>query len=117
VYARGVRSLWIRGRHPKLATSRDTSNGPDWRDVHQALANLELFAACKITLCIHNGGSSDASYLILEAKAEKDHAGWTDRPRSVYVQSTMRQLNVKTLSAAFLNLLHQLDTAVYKQMF
>lgn len=98
-----------------MAVNRDTSNGPDWKDVHLALCNAELFSNTKITLCIHNSGQSGTQYLVLEARAEGEDGPRPVAKRLVLVQSTMRQLNVKTLSAAFLNLLHQLDRKLYSE--
>lgn len=92
-----------------MAVSRDSSNGPDWKDLHQALCNIELFNQCQISLCIHNRGSDGAKYLILEARArelpERSGEVW----RSASVVASMKQLNARTLSAAFLNLLNRLD--------
>lgn len=99
-----------------MASSRGTSNGPDWQDVHQALMNQELFYGQKITLCLHSVTSQGVGYLVLEARTEPEVSTSGVVKRSVCVNATMRSLNVKTLSAAFTNLLYQLDRAVEKAM-
>lgn len=85
-------------------------------DVHQALINQELFYGTKIHLCIHSAGLDGVSYLVLEARTEPSIGSSGEVKRSVCVNATMRALNVKTLSAAFLNLLMRLDHAVEKAM-
>lgn len=95
-----------------MALSRGTSNGPDWRDVTQAIVNYELLWQCRITLSIHLDGSDGVRYLMVEAKAEFNLESSGVPLHSVCVTSTMRQLNVQTLSAAMLNLLHKLDREI-----
>lgn len=95
-----------------LASSRGTSNGPDWKDVHQTLLNYELLYGTKIHLCLHSAGLDGVEYLVLEAKTEPYLSTNGEVSRSVCVNATMRSLNVKTLSAAFMNLLFRLDRAV-----
>jgi len=95
-----------------LASSRGTSNGPDWKDVTQALVNYELLWQCRITLSILLDGSDGVSYLMVEGKAEFKEWETGGVLHSVCVSSTMRQLNATTLSAAMLHLLHKLDREI-----
>lgn len=95
-----------------LASSRGTSNGPDWKDVHQALVNAEHWYGQPITLCIHSAGLHGAKYLVMEARAQAEVGSNGEVLRSVCVNATMSALNVKTLSSAFLNLLLRLDYAM-----
>lgn len=98
-----------------MASSRGTSNGPDWKDVHQALLNLERFAGQKITLSIRSAGLDGAQYLVLEARTEPQVGSDGEVMPSAYVSATMRSLNVRTLSAAFLNLLHKADAQLWPE--
>ena len=96
-----------------MASSRGTLNGPDWRDVHQALLNLEKFSGQRIILSIHSAGLDGAQYLVLEAKTLPGVGKDGEVLPSAFVSATMRSLNVTTLSAAFLNLLHKADAQLW----
>ena len=98
-----------------MASSRLTSNGPDWRDVHQGLINLERLCGQRITLSIHSAGLDGAQYLVLEAKTEVGVGKDGEVLPSAFVSATMRSLNVTTLSAAFLNLLHKVDAQLWQE--
>lgn len=95
-----------------MAQSRRSSNGPDWKDVTQALVNFEEFWDCSITLSIRADGSPGAKFLMLEGKAEPRNSTVGVVLHSVCVSTSMRQLNAGSLSAAMLNLLHKLDREV-----
>lgn len=95
-----------------LASSRDTSNGPDWKDVTQALVNYERFWQCQITLSIHLDGSDGVRIMMLEARADPTNDTNSGLLHSVLVSASMRSLNAVTLSAAILNVLHKLDREV-----
>lgn len=95
-----------------LASSRGTSNGPDWKDVTQALVGYEHFWQSKIILSIQLSGESGVKVLMLEGKVTPREEGESARFKSVYLSVLMRGLNATTLSAAFLNLLHRLDREV-----
>ena len=95
-----------------MASSRGTSNGPDWKDVTQALVNYERFWGCQITLSIHLDGSNDVRVMMLEARADPTNNSNSGLLHSVLVSASMRSLNAVTLSAAILNVLHKLDREV-----
>ena len=96
----------------KLASSRDTSNGPDWKDVTQAIINYELLWGCRICLNIHVDGFHGRQFLLVEGMAVQTPDSPGGLLHSVSVSASMRSLNVTTLEAAFLAVLHKLDREV-----
>lgn len=95
-----------------MASSRGTSNGPDWKDVTQAIINYELLWQCKIILNTHVDGLPGEQFLMLEAIAIPVEKVSGVPLHLVSVSSTMKQLNAASLSAATLHLLHKLDREV-----
>lgn len=95
-----------------MASSRGTSNGPDWKDVTQAIINYELLWQCRITLSIHVDGLPEEQFLMLEGVAVPMEEAGGAPLHSACVSSTMKQLNATSLSAAAIHLLHKLDREI-----
>lgn len=92
-----------------MASSRGTSNGPDWRDIALAMEAFEAQEDCRlsITLCsaIDKNGCAD---LIMQAQALRDGEGLeviTLASASVTCSGTHPQ----TLDGALFRLMYALD--------
>lgn len=92
-----------------LASSRETSNGPDMRDTAQALNSFEESNNVRIIVTIRSCGLSDGGNMWYEAKAITRPSAGVVPALLASVQLSCGALNIKTMDAAIMNLLYQLD--------
>jgi hypothetical protein len=97
-----------------LASSRDTRNGPDWRDVAQAILNYQGFwcARCEIVVTAEHG--TKTGDLIVTARALKDS---DTAPGPVVLASasvSARSQNYVSLESVVMKALFDCDVAMYR---
>jgi len=98
----------------RLASSRETSNGPDWRDVHTSLQYLQEDHNCTIVLSVGPCGTKMKPDLHLWVTATKEDTETGVPQPLLSVNSRFTRMNVQTLEAAIMSLVHQLDYELVK---
>ena len=92
-----------------MASSRDTSNGPDWKDIAAALQAFQSQEELDLTVILRAVGTENRPDLEVEVQArpkliwKQEAAPWD------YVKLTCSATQRKTLEAALLAALYQLD--------
>lgn len=92
-----------------MASSRDSSNTPDWRDIASAMAAYEQQEACTLELTVVSAGSAEKPdmRLVLRSGLEVGEDG--EVKPSVYASALCSKERFRTLESAILFLLYQLD--------
>lgn len=98
-----------------MASSRDTSNGPDWRDVVRAGLELSSVWEVPFTVTMVLTGTAKSPEMVLEAEttAEAPENGGA-RP-SGCARVSMRSGVAGSLEAGLLRLLYELDADIYRK--
>lgn len=98
-----------------MASSRDTSNGPDWKDVARAMLEFEGGEENILTVKIAASGTQNAPKLLLLA-AKTGPAGAPLVPQLLGSASVhMPGSGAGDLCAALLSLLYELDKDEYRR--
>lgn len=98
-----------------MASSRDTSNGPDWKDVTRALLDFQRSWEHPITIRLVPSGTFKFPKLTMQACA------WSEDPESpaatclAYASVSMPGNGAGDLCAALLLLGYELDKDVYRR--
>jgi len=98
-----------------LASSRDTQNGPDWKDVARALLDFERTLDCSISVTVKAAGSFRTPLLLMQAAAW-GHA--TDSQEAKLLASasvSMPGAGAGDIAAALLLLGYELDKEAYRR--
>jgi len=97
-----------------LASSRDTSNGPDWKDVIQAIFNYQQFwdAHAEIVICAEGGGKTGDLVIVARALRGRECEAAPTTLASVSV--SCRREGYKGLESAIMKALFDLDVAIYR---
>lgn len=98
-----------------MASSRDTSSGPDWKDVVRALLYLEKTSDTSIRLGLRAGGTERNPVLLLVASAVS--AEDISPGASIWASASvsMPGVGVGDTDAALLYLVYELDKDIYRQ--
>lgn len=96
-----------------MASSRGTSNGPDWQDVAQAVLNYEKFNTCAIKIVIEARPGQKASDLLIVASAYERNSVDGEASRWASASVSCRQQGYVGLEAAIMKSLYDLDVALY----
>lgn len=100
-----------------MASRADTQNGPDWRDVASALEAFQqdngLVLRVQLTFC----GTTKKPDLLMEVYSDMQLDDDGEVKKSVSVTSRFVRLNVKTVEAAILCLLHTADYAMVEEKY
>jgi hypothetical protein len=96
-----------------LASSRDTRNGPDWKDITQAVINYELFNRCQIdvTLSFSKDGKHGGCLIVADAHGQRGEPPDQKHLASASVRCTND--GYLTLEAYILKCLFDLDVAMW----
>jgi hypothetical protein len=98
-----------------LASSRDTSNGPDWKDVATSLAHYEDEWQATVELIMRptlNHGQRDMQVVLTAAPIWAVNG---EVPRSVLRSVLLSHSGLKTLEAAITYLLLSVDFALVEE--
>jgi hypothetical protein len=94
-----------------LASSKGTSNGPDWQDVTQAILNYELWQGSQIKILIEARPGKKTGDLIVTAEAMGVAPSYQGQLPSASVSVSCRSAGYLELSATILKALYDLDLA------
>jgi hypothetical protein len=92
-----------------LASSRDSSNGPDWTDVAVCMAALEEFHAVDVSLQMLRDGARDSGSIKLVAIAKRKLATNGVAPPSVSRARWLTEHRPDRVAAMAFRLLYELD--------
>ncbi len=92
-----------------MASSRDSSNSPDWRDLADILNAFEDENHLTVNIRLSPVVTGTTTDIRLEAVWWKVGEDYVDRRHSDYLSVTCLATNRKSLEAAILALLYQLD--------
>jgi len=96
-----------------LASSRDTSNGPDWQDVASALVNYERFTGVVFVVELTASEGAKSPDLLVTAQAfEKGSRSLGARPL-VSVSVSCRRQGYLKVESAVMKAMYDLDVALY----
>jgi len=97
-----------------LASSRDTSNGPDWQDVAQAILNYQSFWQGRAELVLSAVAGPKTGDLVIVARVL---SGEVEGPApSIWASASVscRREGYKGLESAIMKALFDLDIALYR---
>lgn len=92
-----------------MASSRDTSNGPDWTDIALLLQELQLLHKSSVKLVISPDGPGASSAMDVEAFAVREGHLGTEVGYSVSVKYRVTPARPGQMPAMLLRLLYELD--------
>jgi len=92
-----------------VATSRDSSNGPDWQDLTAAVTALEEMHVARIELRTSRKGRGDGAWLIVTAEGYPYQVGRVERRHSVSVSAPIHTAGSVMAVATMYRLLLTLD--------
>jgi hypothetical protein len=98
-----------------LAVSRDTSNGPDWKDIALALMEFQESNRLDLELKLMVAGSKLKPDLVVELTTPLTLDHEVEVKRSVCVRLRIGRLNVRTLEAAIMSSMYALDAELAEQ--
>ena len=99
-----------------LASSRDTSNGPDWRDVAQAMLNYEHFNGCQIEVAVTALKGTKTPDLCVIARSLKDNEDGLGVIVLASASVRALQTQYRSMDAVILKCLYDLDVAMWSQV-
>lgn len=97
-----------------MATSRISSNSPDWLDVVEVMAAFEQMNECVITLSGRVVDANGLRSLNLEFQAHEKTTEIGDRPSLASVRCQIGSHAHRTMESAVMWALYQLDWAIAK---
>lgn len=92
-----------------MASSRDTSNGPDWTDIALLLRELQILHKSSVSLVIKPDGPGQSSAMDVEAFAVREGHQGTEVGYSVSVKYRVTPSRPGQMPAMMLRLLYELD--------
>lgn len=92
-----------------MASSRDTSNGPDWTDVGLLLRELQILHKSSVKLVMQPDGPQHSSSMDVEAFAVREGHLGTEVGYSVSVKYRVTPARPGQMPAMMLRLLYELD--------
>jgi hypothetical protein len=98
-----------------LAPKRGLSSGLDWRDVNQAVVNLQAVLGGTIKMELFPEMRAGSWDLVIRAIRERPQLGAQDQPLLVSVSVSCRAARFVELEAACMSALHTLDVACFAQ--
>jgi len=100
-----------------LASNRDTSNGPDWRDFAEAMAAFESQNGMRLSLQMSTVELGRDVDLCVRLMASTPNGAPAELAQSVSEERYMSSMNRRTLEAALLQLLYALDARLAWEAF
>lgn len=98
-----------------MASSRDTLNGPDWRDIQATFQSLEEESVGRVELVITNALVGGRKQLMVKATMHPWNVSLLDLRRSVSVNATLDRSGSGLGVAAIYRLLLALDYAISRE--
>jgi len=97
-----------------LASSRDTRNGPDWRDVTQAIINYQGFWNARAEIVITAVHGLKTGDLIVCARALRDNDNYPDPTVLASASVSAKGSSYVNLESVVMKALFDLDVAIYQ---
>lgn len=98
-----------------MASSRDTLNGPDWRDVAAAVDQFQEDWGGFVALTISLSGKGKFRTLTILATVSERPVSLADRQPSASASVNSKAFGAGDFSQALLSALYELDKEVYRQ--
>lgn len=92
-----------------LASSRGTSNGPDWKDIASALFAFEYQEKCKVRISIEAAGTPEEEDLSIQAIAVQEGKSGLEVSTLASANAKCSATGLVRLEAQIFRLLYALD--------
>lgn len=99
-----------------MAVSRDTSNGPDWKDVTRALLHFEKELRASIKISLRAGGTEKSPILLMVASMLMENPVSGGPQLSASASVSMPGRGAGDIAAALHSLVYELDKDAYRQI-
>ena len=92
-----------------MASSRDSSNSPDWKDIAEAIHSFQMSEELVVTLHLHAEQGKKGVELCVTAMASALDQSSTALPPLVSASAKCSTIGLKSLEGALLHVLYALD--------